>query len=157
MNAGDDSCPMQRAWETLLAQARTNHKAQENIADLIQVQREVVQVNRIMAEATLLTMRRAQGCCEMPGQEDELQAWYHDAHVVVANAKASVDSDGNAIGETEVMEVPGGGRGLPQAPLRSNGAGVWEVIEDGLFEGLGSSGVHEEVTPEVLGTFGGDL
>ena len=42
MNAGD-CCPMQRAWGTLLAQARTNHKTQENIADLIQVQREVVQ------------------------------------------------------------------------------------------------------------------
>ena len=87
MDAGD-CCPMQRAWETLLAQARTNHKAQQNIADLVQAhrdaiqvqrelaqaQREVVQVNRVMTEATLLAMRGAQGCCELPCQDDELQA-----------------------------------------------------------------------------------
>ena len=76
----------------------------------------------------------------MPGQDDELQAWYHDAHVVVANAKASVDSYGNAIGETEVMEVPSFGDDV-------HGGG----------RGLGSSGVHEEVTPVVLGSAGGEL
>ena len=133
MNAGD-CCPMQLAWEALLAQAHTNHKAQEQVANLVQAhreviqvqrelaqaQREVAQVNRVMAEAALLTMRWAQGCCEMPCQDDELQAWFHDAHVVAAIAKASVDGYGNAVGESEVLEVPcfgevalGGGWGLP--------------------------------------------
>jgi hypothetical protein len=81
-------------------------------------------------------------------QDDELQAWFHDAHVVTAIAKASVDGYGNAVGESEVLEVPsfgdvvlGGGRGLPHAPLRSNGAGDWEVIED-CFLDTGEDGSH---------------
>ena len=147
MSAGD-RCPMQLAWEVLLAHAHTNLKAHEQFAMLVQAHREAIQVNRIMVEATLLTMRRAQGCCEVPGQDDELQAWYHDAHAVVANAKASVDSYGNAIGVNEVMEVSscgdvghGGGRGTPLAPLRSNGAGDWEVIEVGILD-AGEDGPH---------------
>ena len=152
MNAGD-CCPMQLAWEALLAQAQTNHKAQEQVAHLVQAHRgaiqelrEVVQVSRVIAEATLLTLRGAQGCCEMPCQVDELQAWFHDAHGVAGIAKASVDGYGNAVGECEVLEVPsfgevalGGGWGLPQAPLRSNGPGDWEVIED-CFLDIGEDG-----------------
>ena len=150
MNAGD-CCPMQLAlhwWEALFAQALANRKAQEQVAHLVQAHRgaiqglrEVVQANRVIAEATLLTLRGAQGCCEMPCQVDELQAWFHDAHGVAGIAKASVDGYGNAVGESEVLEVPsfgevalGGGWGLPHAPLRSNGAGDWEVIEDSFLD-----------------------
>ena len=63
---------------------------------MIQVQREVAQANRVMAEATLLGIREAQGFCEVPCQEDELQAWFHDAHGVAVMTQATVDGHGNA-------------------------------------------------------------
>ena len=88
---------MQVAWEALLAQTQAN--------------RGQAYANRVTADALLgaMPMRGAQGCCEMPCQDDELQARFHDAHVVTATAKTSVDGYGNAVGETEIMEVPGFG------------------------------------------------
>ena len=119
---------MQRAWEALLAQAHTNHKAQEQAANLvhaqqavqqemfqaqrevIQVQREVIQVqrdlaraNRVMAEAMLIAMRDA----DVPCHADELQAWVHDAQGGPAIAQTLVVGYGNAAVECEVLKVPG--------------------------------------------------
>ena len=41
------------------------------LQEMVQVQRVVAQANRVMAEATLLGIREAQGFCEVPCQEDE--------------------------------------------------------------------------------------
>ena len=73
------------AWEALLAQTQANPaQAQAN--------RDQAYANRVTADALRLArpLRGAQGCCEMP-QDDELQAWFHDAHVVKATAMTSVD------------------------------------------------------------------
>ena len=97
----------------------------------------------------------------MPCQDDELQAWFHDAHVVAAIAKASVGGFGNEVGEREVIDVPcgwklvrdpapfqfswwrglgvknvvpGSGGRLPHALLRSNVVGDWEVVEDSFID-----------------------
>ena len=98
------------AWEALLAQARAN---------------------RDTAEMMLIAMREARGCHDVPCQEDELQAWFHDGQRVAAIAQVPLDL------ASEVIDVPGfgdvvlgGGRELPHAPVRSNGAEDWEVIED---------------------------
>ena len=69
------------AWEALLAQA---------------------QANRDTAEMMLIAMRESQGCHDVPFQDDELQAWFQDAHVGAAIAKASVDGYGNAVGKSDV-------------------------------------------------------
>ena len=91
---------MQLAWEAVLAQAQTNAMVMEG-------QRELVHIRRVMAEATLLAIREAHGCCEVPGQDDELQAWFHDAHGVAAIANASGYGFGNVHGSTP--EPAGGG------------------------------------------------
>ena len=57
------ACPMQLAWEVLLAQNHTNR-------EMFQAQRQVIQVQR-----------EAQGRVDEPYQEDELHAWFHDAQV----------------------------------------------------------------------------
>ena len=92
------SSPTQLAWEALLSQAHTNHKMQEQAANLVQLQvevqremfqaqREVIQVqrearkmqrvlaqaNRVTAEAMLVAMREAQGSYDGPCQADELR------------------------------------------------------------------------------------
>ena len=83
------------------------------------------------------------------------------ANRVIADAlpfAMRVDSHGNAVGESEVIDVPGfgdvvlgGGRELPHAPVRSNGAEDWEVIED-CFLDIDDDGPH--TPPRRLG-FGG--
>ena len=159
MNAGD-CCPMQRAWETLLAQARTNHKAQENIADLVQAhrdaiqvqrelaqaQREVVQVNRVMAEATLLTMRGAQGCYELPCQDDEPQ-----------EGGGGCAQGGNRERSSPHPCSPRQVAGAT-SPVGSARPGFGKAhTAGGPGQGLGSDGVHAEVQPVVQGTSGGDI
>ena len=67
---------------------------------------EVVHINLVMADATLLAMREAQSCCEMPYQDDEVQTWFNEAHGVATIAKASGDGEGNAVVDCLVMEVP---------------------------------------------------
>ena len=138
--------PMQLAWEALPAKAHTNHKAQEQAANLvqaqwgvqremiqaqrevIQMQREMIQVqwelaqaNRVTADVMLIAMREAQGCGVVPFQEDELQAWFHDVQGVAAIARASVVGYGNAAVGCEVLKVPAFGSHCetqsPSSPL----------------------------------------
>ena len=77
--------PMMLAWETLLVQAQANR-------DVAQALRDVAQANRVVAEAMLLAMREARGSHDKPCQDDELQAWFHDAQGAAAIAQASMDS-----------------------------------------------------------------
>ena len=72
------------AWEALLAQAQVNRVAAE-------AQRDAAQACRITAEAMLIALRKAKGCCGVPCQEDELQAWFHDAQGVAAITQVSSD------------------------------------------------------------------
>ena len=76
---------MQFEWETLLEQARANHaQASAN--------HEQARANQATAEAALLAMRRNQG--KWLGHDDELDAWFSDAHGVAEVAKSLVRSQG---------------------------------------------------------------
>ena len=86
---------MQLAWEALLAQARTIHNLVQAQSEGSQVQQGVTQPFRVTAEAMLIAKRGAQGGGDLPCQDDELLAWYHDAHGVAVIAKASA-GQGNA-------------------------------------------------------------
>ena len=101
--------PMQ-LWKGLLARARTNHKTQEAWRDvqleMILAQRDLAQAHRVTAEAMLTAMREVQACGDVPWQEDELQALFHDAQGVGAIVQASVVGYGNAAVECEVVKVP---------------------------------------------------
>ena len=81
---------MMLAWETLLVQAQANR-------DVAQALRDVAQANRVVAEAMLLAMREARGSHDKPCQDDELQAWFHDAQGAAAIAQASMDSAGEHV------------------------------------------------------------
>ena len=93
---------MQLAWEALLAQARMIHNLVQAQSEGFQVQQGVTQPFRVTAEAMLIAKRGAQGGGDLPCQDDELLAWYHDAHGVAVIAKASA-GQGNAEVECEVM------------------------------------------------------
>ena len=104
------------AWETLLVQAQANRVTAE-------AQRDVAQANRVMAEAMFFAMREAKGCHDMPCQDDELQAWFHDAQGAAAIAQASMDSaDGPHtpqpdIGDAEEDHVTSAGKAIAVAGL----------------------------------------
>ena len=83
---------MQFEWETLLEQARANHaQASAN--------HEQARANQATAEAALLTLRRNQG--KWLGHDDELDAWFSDAHGVAEVATVLVHSQGG------IKEEPG--------------------------------------------------
>jgi len=69
---------MQLEWGTLLEQARANHAQ--------------ARANQATAEATLVAMRRTHG--EWDGQDDELGAWFSDAHGVAEVARVLVANQG---------------------------------------------------------------
>jgi hypothetical protein len=69
---------MQLEWGTLLEQARANHAQ--------------ARANQATAEATLLALRRTHG--EWDGQDDELGAWFSDAHGGAEVARALVANQG---------------------------------------------------------------
>ena len=74
---------MQFEWETLLEQARANHaQASAN--------HQQARANQATAEAALLTLRRNQG--KWLGHDDELDAWFSDAHGVAEVATVLVQS-----------------------------------------------------------------
>ena len=83
---------MQFEWETLLEQARANHaQASAN--------HEQARANQATAEAALLALRRNQG--KWLGHDDELDAWFSDAHGVAEVATVLVQSQGG------IKEEPG--------------------------------------------------
>ena len=114
---------MMLAWETLLVQAQANRVTAEAQRGVAQAQREVAQANRVMAEAMLFAMREAKGCYDMPCQDDELQAWFHDAQGSAAVAQASMDlADGPHttqpdFGDAEEDHVGGLGKAIAVAGL----------------------------------------
>ena len=95
---------MQVTQEALLAQTQANC--------------DLACANRITAEALLLAMSQARGCCVMPRHDDELQAWFHDARGVASSGSAFDPADGGigeAVGCSSARgeEVVGG---MPRPP-----------------------------------------
>ena len=88
---------MQVSSGALLAQAHANHSQPHANLDLALACRFMADTNRAIGEAMLLAMREAQ-YCELQCHDDELQAWFHDAHGVADVARVS----GEGVGGTEI-------------------------------------------------------
>ena len=118
--------------ETLLEQARANH-AQAS-AD-----HEQARANQASAEAALLTLRRNQG--KWLGHDDELDAWFSDAHGVAEGATVLVRQGGIKEEPTSLVCTP------PRAGVSKalHECEVYDIGEDGAQNcgGLGVLTLHQ--------------